>query len=44
MANYPIIVYNLKLRELLELLILGAYGRLCLCAIAIYIAFKLLST
>ena len=44
MANYTSIVYNLKLRKLLELLILGAYGRLCLCAIAIYIAFKSLST
>ena len=34
----------MELRKPLALLILWTYGRLCLCAIAIYIAFKLLST
>ena len=51
MANYTNIVYctipdvyDFELRKPLALLIFSAYGRLYLCAIAIYIAFKLLST
>ena len=51
MANYTNIVLSnisevqdLELRKPLALLILWTYDRLYLCAIAIYIVFKLLST